>query len=331
MDNVLISIIVPAYNIENFLPRCLDSIIAQTHTNIEIIVINDGSTDATGDIINEYSLKDTRIIPVHKKNGGVSSARTAGVSIVKGEYIGFVDGDDYIEPDMYEHLLNNALRYDADISHCGYKMVFPDGHEDMYYNTGKLITQSNEQGLYDLLKGEFIEPGLCNKLFKRNLINYSSSPIWDASIKINEDLLLNYILFKNSSKSIYEDLPLYHYILRKNSAATSKKSLNKLTDPVRVFEKLLSDTKNNAKLFPVVYNRYINILINISYQIDWLDEASKARAALRNELYKSDFKLNCISRKIRLMARLVVFSPSLYRLVRNIYDKITGVSKKYEV
>ena len=125
--NHLISIIVPAYNIEKYIGRCLDSILNQTYKNIEVIVVNDGSSDSTGSIIDDYSRKDDRVKPFHKENGGVSSARILGVNHAIGDYIGFVDGDDYVEPEMFEHLLNNALKYNADISHCGYQMVFPNG------------------------------------------------------------------------------------------------------------------------------------------------------------------------------------------------------------
>jgi len=331
MNKPLLSIIVPAYNIKTYLPRCLDSILAQTYTNIEVIVVNDGSTDGSDSVIDDYASKDNRIIAIHKENGGVSSARSAGIKKAKGEFIGFVDGDDYIEPNMYEHLLNNAIKFGADISHCGYKMVFPDGHEDLYYGTGRLVEQTKEQGLHDLLKGEFIEPGLWNKLFKRTLVNFEDSPIWDDTIRINEDLLLNYILFSNSTKSIYEDIPYYHYILRKGSAATSKKQRFKITDPLRVFETLCADTKDNQFLHSAIYTRYINLLVNVAVQNEWKDDAKEAVRTLKKELSDKNFKVNCPSKKIRYMAMLTAYAKPIYKLVRFVYDKITGVSKKYDV
>ena len=137
MDNK-ISIIVPAYNIETYLARTLDSILAQTYPNIEVIVVNDGSKDGTGAVLDRFATQDPRIRAIHKENGGVTSARLRGLAEATGEWIGFVDGDDLIEPDMYARLLENALKYDADISHCGYRMVFPS-RVDYYYNTGKLL------------------------------------------------------------------------------------------------------------------------------------------------------------------------------------------------
>lgn len=230
MESNLISVIVPAYNIAEFLPRCLDSILNQTYSNLEVIVISDGSTDETNDIIKEYAEKDSRIVPIFKVNSGVSDTRNKGLEIAKGDYIGFVDGDDYIEPNMYEILLNNAIENDADISHCGYQMVFPT-RVDYYYNTGKKVTQDNKEGIRDIIVGDYVEPGIWNKLYRKSIIENVFMPV---DIKINEDVLFNFYAFTKSQKSVYEDLPLYHYILRKGSAATSKVNTNKLYDPIKV-------------------------------------------------------------------------------------------------
>lgn len=228
MDNK-ISIIVPAYNIETYLARTLDSVLAQTYRNIEVIVVNDGSKDGTGAVLDHYAAQDHRVKAIHKENGGVTSARLRGVAEATGEWIGFVDGDDLVEPDMYERLLENALKYDADISHCGYRMVFPS-RVDYYHNTGKLVEQDHDAGLRDLICGSFVEPALWNKLYRRALFTGITEKM-DFSIKINEDVLMNYWLFKASRKSVYEDFCPYHYILRPGSAATSKLNEHKLRDP----------------------------------------------------------------------------------------------------
>ena len=228
-----ISVIVPVYNIAEYLPRSLDSILSQTHRNTEVIVIDDGSSDGSGDIIREYEKKDSRVKGIFKKNSGVSDTRNAGIECAAGDYISFVDGDDYIEPEMLEHLLENALKYGADISHCGYQMVFPS-RVDYYYNTGKLMVQDKRQGIRDLMKGELVEPGIWNKLYKREVIGSVRMP---SDIRINEDYLFNVEVFLNSEKSVFEDKPFYHYILRENSAATSKLSEKKLFDGITVRER----------------------------------------------------------------------------------------------
>ena len=164
----LLSIIIPAFNIEQYISRALDSLINQSYKNIEVIVVNDGSTDSTGGIIDSYVKKDNRIKVIHKNNEGVSIARNTGIHLAKGDYIGFVDGDDTVDDDMFETLIKNAIDYNADISHCGYKMVFPS-RTDYYYNTGDIVIQDNQEGLKDLLKADRVEPSLNNKIYKSSL------------------------------------------------------------------------------------------------------------------------------------------------------------------
>lgn len=132
-----------------------------------------------------------------------------------------MDGDDLIAPEMYQRLIKNALEYDADISHCGYQMVFPNGRVDYYYNTGRLVEQTHAESLRDLLEGAFVEPSLWNKLFRKTLFVELQAKM-DLSIKINEDVLMNYYLFKAAQRAVYEDFCPYHYVLRKGSAATSR-------------------------------------------------------------------------------------------------------------
>ena len=115
MDEKLVSVIIPAYNIEDYIGRCLDSIISQTYKNLEIIVVDDGSRDYTGEILDNYAKKDRRIKVIHKENGGVSSARNKGIEAAEGDYIGFIDGDDLIEPEMYKTLVDLLEEENADI------------------------------------------------------------------------------------------------------------------------------------------------------------------------------------------------------------------------
>lgn len=331
MDNK-ITIIIPAYNIEKYLPVTLDSVLAQTYENIEAIVVNDGSKDGTGAVIDQYAAKDPRIKAIHKENGGVSSARLKGLEAATGDWIGFVDGDDYVEPEMFAHLLANALAHDADISHCGYQMVFPDGHIDMYYNTGRKECLDRSSSVQALLRGECIEPSLCNKLFHRDLvINFDHSPVWDCSIRINEDLLMNYILFSRSNSSVYEDIPFYHYMLRPGSAATTiKPGLFKVQNPVQVMELILTDAVADPAIYACAFERYLRVLIGAAQQTDWPEEAAKAKSKLKHAL-KSARAHRGISRKVRWMAFGAAYLQPVYRLIRKIYNRFTGVDKKYDL
>lgn len=331
MNTPLISIVVPAYNIEPHVGRCLESLQAQTYSNIEIIVVDDGSTDGTGVVIDAYAAGDPRIVALHKDNGGVSSARIRGIQAATGAFIGFVDGDDYVEPEMFTHLLKNALEYDADISHCGYQMVFPDGHIDYYYATGKMVRHSHAEGIRALIKGDYVEPGLCNKLFRREVvIGFEQSSLWDSAIRINEDLLMNYILFSRAEDSVYEDIPYYHYILRKGSAATSEPKRFKIQDPVQVMKTILDDTENDETSHALAAERYLRVLISTAQQEYWKEDASDARKELKRRL-RSFRKLPGVSGKVLLMAFGAAYLQGAYRLVRAIYNKFTGIDKKYSL
>lgn len=327
----LISLVIPAYNIQDYLGPTLESILAQTYENLEIIVVNDGSKDNTGDVADAYAAKDSRIKVVHKENGGVTSARLRGVAEAKGDYIGFVDGDDFIEPDMYARLMDNLQKYDADISHCGYQMVFPS-RVDYYYNTGKVAEQEGKQGLYDLLEGRFVEPGLVNKLYRREL--FVGLDEWmDPSIRINEDLLMNYYLFRQAGKSVYEDVCPYHYILRKGSATTSQLNEHKLKDPLRVVDILLADeTDPNAR--EILENRVVYQLIGGSTMSLGLQKSliRPWRKVCRQRLRALvPLKGSHFSNQRKIMALWAAVWPWSYYMVHKVYARIRGTDKKYEV
>ena len=255
----MISVIVPVYKVEAYLDKCVQSIVDQTYENLEIVVVNDGSRDNTADVIDSYAARDSRIKAIHKENGGVTSARLRGVAEATGTYIGFVDGDDFIEPQMYARLLENLQANGADISHCGYQMVFPS-RVDYYYNTGRLVLQDGAQGCTDLLDGRFVEPALVNKLFRREL--FSGLAEWmDKSIRINEDLLMNFYLFRQADMAVFEDFCPYHYILRKGSAAVSKLNEHKLADPIKVQHIMEKETQNEQEWNHIIQGRLAYMLI----------------------------------------------------------------------
>ena len=328
--NELISIIIPVFNIEKYIERCIKSVLVQTYSLLEVIIVDDGSTDNTAAIIDFIAEQDNRVKVIHKQNSGVLDARMEGILRAEGEWIGFVDGDDFIEPDMFERLLQNALTYHADISHCGYKMIFPGGHIDYYYNTGCVEAQDRITALRELLSGIRIEPSIWNKLFHKRLF-YSLQHVKKISenIEINEDLLMNYWLFKDADVFVYEDFCPYHYILRRGSAATSRKK-NHITDPLIVMNIIKNDLQGDRLLYPIAYSRYMRILIGVSTQKMWKEEERKAHKKLKEEI-KRGALADCNSRKLQLMAFGTAYALPVYRVIRKIYDILTGVSKKYDI
>lgn len=317
----LISVIVPAYNIEEYLPTCLESIISQSYENIEIVLVDDGSTDGTGKIADDFQLKyPTKIHCLHLKNGGAMKARLAGIKAATGDWIGFVDGDDVIESDMYKKLLNNALTYCADISHCGYQTIVNGGERIHYfYNTGRILEQDRIEGLKDLLSGEFVEPGLWNKLFHKALFEQViSGELLDGSIRINEDLLMNYLLFKQAQKSIYEDFCPYHYLTRSTSATRSEFREYKVLDPMKVRKFILDDAEPEFK--NLAWHKYLVCCLNACVALHGKKEWKKKYLEVRMELNTHRDKWNLLRRNELLKLKFFMLSAPLFKSVLRIYE-----------
>ena len=335
----LISVIVPAYNIALYAAACVHSILQQSYPDIEVILVDDGSTDGTPAVLQELMEEDPRVKVIHQENGGVTRARLAGVRAAQGEWIGFVDGDDIIEPDMYERLLLNANRYGADISHCGYQMVFP-GRTEYYYNTGRLVHQDRQTGLKDLIEGSFVDPGLWNKLFHKSLFHdLLQNEVMDLTIRNTEDLLMNYYLFREAKQSVYEDFCPYHYKIRGGSAATSKLNENKLRDPLKVLTIIKGQTKGSPELQKAVNTRIAGKLVSLTakstYELSEAEEemVSKYRKIARRRLRKMlpTLLLGDYPKRTKLLSGWAVMSPRSFQFVHKIYAHWCGTDRKYEV
>lgn len=323
MDN-LISVIVPAYNVAPWLPRCLDSILAQTYKKLEIIVIDDGATDETSQIIDEYAKKDGRIVAVHQKNIGLVATREKGIELASGDWIGFVDGDDAIDTDMYERLLTNALKYHADISHCGVCFCFSDGRKELHYGTGKIKIQSNYDGLKDLLEGKFIEPGLWNKIYKASLMENSCI---DKEVLNNEDLLRNFILFGKAKKSVYEDFCGYQYYQREGSMSKDKRRII-CTERHIMHARHLIVEHSTKEIYPFAMQTWLGSVVNsINTLVDSNEsEAKQFCRECRGILRKEQGHIHYLIKRQQLAARLILISLTLHRWVYHIYRK-NGKSK----
>ncbi len=151
---MLISVIVPVYKVEKYLPACVESILAQTHKDLEIILVDDGSPDGCGAMCDEYARKDSRVRVIHKENGGLSDARNAGLAVCRGDYIGFVDSDDYIAPDMYETLAAFAEREDLDVAMCGVTRVWSD-HEEGSDDFAPMVLTDRDEMIYQIFANPY--------------------------------------------------------------------------------------------------------------------------------------------------------------------------------
>lgn len=247
----MISIIVPVYNVEKYLDKCINSILEQTYKDFELILIDDGSTDTSGKICDDYSEKDNRIKAIHKENSGLSSARNMGIDMAKGDYIGFIDSDDYISEDMYESLYNDIKKYNADISICSYKEIYDyqQPKNIMYEKNIEVYEGVNilEQ-LYRSDRVKFIVAW--NKLYKKDIFNnlrYEEG-------KIHEDeLIIHKILFKAkrvtyNSNEMYYYLQRYGSIMQKEYSISNLSYINALEDRMKLFnENGLNNLQKNAE------------------------------------------------------------------------------------
>lgn len=334
MDTPLISVIIPVYNVEAYLDRCVESIVNQTYRNLEIILVDDGSPDNCSAMCDTWAARDSRIKVIHKENGGVTSARLRGVAEASGDWIAFADGDDFLEPWMYERLMKNALEHDADISHCGYRMVLPSGKVRDYYGTGKLAVQDQHTGVKDLLEGRIVEPSLWNKLFRRELLIGLEQKM-DSSIRINEDQLMNYYLFRQAKRSVFEDVCPYHYILRPGSAANARLNIHQLEDPLKVKKILLRETEENPELCRTIGNQMVRHLVRVStLRIDKraADEVAVRRQARRElaAVLRQELTGKRVSLKFKIMGLWVVVSPGSYRFAHEGYKRAKGNHTIYE-
>lgn len=321
MQEERISVIVPAYNDAPWLPRALDSLLAQTYENLEIIVVNDGSKDDTKTVLDGYAAKYDRIKAIHKENGGVTSARLRGVAEASGDWIGFMDGDDEIEPQMFARLMENAKAYAADISHCGHQVLFPNGRVGYVHNSKVLRQQDHLTGVKDLLDGGEVESSLCTKLFRKEL--FAGLESWmDPAIKNNEDYLMNYYLFAQANSGIFEDVCPYHYILRQGSASYRQLNEHTIFDPIRVREKILQsctpELKEEARI-ALLRNclfAYGQLSLNLDRRYDSYRE--KVRRQLKEQ--KEYFCL--LSTRNRILANMVCTAPWSFHLAYGLYVKL---------
>ena len=218
-----ISVIVPAYNIEEYIARCLLSLLNQSFKDYEIIIIDDGSTDKTSEIIDYYSVKYERIRVLHTQNAGVSNARNNGLKMAKGKYIVFVDGDDYVDEQYLEVMLGLISQKDADIGIVDYFLQYEDQIEIHSKNNGESVLYKSSEMISNLREIDMYEGYLWNKIFRKNKID-ELQLFFDAELKVWEDLLFCYKYMKACKLGVYMHKPLYYYVQRIGSVMHKKEN-----------------------------------------------------------------------------------------------------------
>lgn len=311
-----ISVIVPVYNGQETIERCINSILSQTYQDIEIIVINDGSSDDTIHILEALERKDDRIIVKTIENQGVSHARNVALDMVTGEYVTFVDSDDFVDREMYSTLMNSITENNVKIAHCSYINVYPNGNEVPVGNTGKIVLQNHDEALSYLIQGKMFAGGIWNKLYSSELF---SDIRFDETIRFNEDILLNYFLFDKAEESVYVDKAFYYYVANDTSAThtiSSVVSRENVVTVARIIEKESKDKPyyNYAKrkLAYTLLDLYRAYLLN--------KEKTQKKKELKIELkdYKSIYK----SKNEKITYLLATHFPHICVFTYKIYDRI---------
>lgn len=222
-----ISVIVPVYNVEKYLDECVASICGQTYSDLEIFLVDDGSTDGSGAVCDKWKEADARIVVIHQENGGLSAARNAGLKMAKGKYLAFVDSDDRIAPDMYEKLMADMVEKDSDIAICAYQVIEEDGRErparveDMA--AGVYTPEQIVCGLYGNMRIRTAMVVAHNKLYRKEIFEGVEYPVG----KVHEDAyLIHELLLKSQRISVIRDR-LYFYRIRSGSIMRSEAIVKK--------------------------------------------------------------------------------------------------------
>ncbi len=327
-----ISIIVPVYNVKEYLKLCVESIVAQTYSNLEIILVDDGSTDGGGELCDEIAKTDDRIRVIHKPNGGLSDARNAGLDIATGDYIGFVDSDDTIESDMFELLLNNLLEYDAEISCCRYTRVWEDGKEEKIGDDHIVSVYKDNDGLKEYVYGKTMDPFVCNKLYKAELLN-SSNGTKQRFVKgiVGEDNPFNIEILKNVKTVVLAGEAKYRYLQKRAGAITNSSVSQKKIDSVFFWDSVRKDcAKNYPELEIYALRRQALFYIGL-YNMIYNNKQYKSEAKIIRNFIKEHNsaiqKSELCERVLKLSSALIATVPWMYTIAMKVYKKIIGEAK----
>lgn len=320
-----ISVIIPVYNVEKYLVRCVESIINQTYQNLEIILVDDGSPDASGSICDSF--EDPRIRVIHKENGGLSSARNAGLDIATGDYIGFVDSDDWIELDMYETMLRMAKENQAKIVCVGnYEVDSRTGEKKLGLCPKKTECISGEEFTGRMFLWQGWDSSACDKLFHRSLFENQRYPLG----QISEDVALIYKITLSSERVAVCGRPMYYYYQRSDSITSQSVSERSFHYPehTRVIYDYIQ--ANHPAIAPQAKYLRVRAINTLALILDQADDDFRKRYAQkirenRRELGKYlGFFLKCplFGKQEKITAVLLVLN--LYRLLRPIFHRDRG-------
>lgn len=275
MGNLKISVVVPVYNVNGYLEKCLDSIIGQTYTDLEIICVDDGSTDGSGEILDRYAKKDARIVVIHQPNSGVSTARNVALDHCTGDFVGFVDGDDWLEPNMYELLMGRITADDIDISACGY---FEDEGNVARPVVNTLPVPEEPMDTREFLPYIYIRDQyrgvasyLWSRVFRREVI-VKARLCFVKELRPSQDIVFVAQYFIEARKSVYTKRPMYHYVQRPNSVMHDGRQRLRKMGTCRAYQMIIQLYESNgirSEMIDYVKRFYVyhaSLLLKMAFQ-----------------------------------------------------------------
>lgn len=310
----LVSIIIPVYNTKCYLDECIHSVLVQTYKNVEILLVDDGSTDGSGQICDDFAKYDARIKVIHKKNGGLSDARNAALNVLNGEYIYFLDSDDYIEKDTIEILVNLCEKESADIAITDYTMFSVKTPDSTFSKIGKSLKMNKKEAIRNMLLPGKYDHCACSKLYAAYLWENIRFPVG----KLYEDLCVNYDVFEKASTIIYYDVSKYFYRTRPESIMNSSikvKDLELLDISDEVADKLYN---RYPDLEEIITNKRTTTYANLMYRIllckdhkEFEGAKSRIQKLCRKNLFKC-IKSKYMRKNDKIKVLIISINQSIY-------------------
>lgn len=303
-----ISIIVPVYKAEQYLKKCVESILAQTYSDLELILVDDGSPDNSPAICDRYAEMDSRVHVIHKLNAGVSAARNDGIAVAKGDWIAFVDSDDWIEPEMMELLAQGLLCYpEAKVSVCGWYRH--EGDRIFDYGSGLPKGLVNGKDAFQwAIRGTGFEGYVWNKLYRRSV--FDEGLRFPQDITICEDLWLNCSIFLSCDFVYVINKPLYHYLIRPGSALSNNSE--KIRTEYIARNRILEMVKDDLFLYRIAQYAYVQAKLSLAFRLHRDGEKTLASSALMDARSRLGMALKS-GVGIRGKIKILVLSISPYK------------------
>ncbi len=328
MNDELITIIIPVYNVKDFLEQCVNSILSQSYKNLEVILVDDGSTDGSEILCDNLKNQDTRIKVIHKTNGGLSDARNAALDIFTGEYVMFVDSDDWIDFDCCQILYDTLKKHNADIACCRYRNVYPGGKLEPIGEDHNVVVYDGLDCLKEFLYGKTVDPFACAKLYKKEIIG---SLRFIKGIT-GEDIPFNLEIFKTTSKMVVVGESYYNYRQQRVGSICHAAVSQKRIDSAFRWEQIHQDClKNYPELEKYVLRRQALFYIGLYNRIilgkqDYPEAISNILQFLKSNI--SDIMKSDINEKsVKIASFLLAQSPHLYNQVMRLYKMIHGEAR----